>query len=79
MKSERLVKSANHTSYIDIADKAVSLISIRLLTVSGQKQNEKEKKSRNKEKRVGRNRRKNGGIMKKYIYIYIYIKTGENM
>ena len=53
-----MVNSANHTSYIDIADKAVSLISIRLLTVSGQKQNEKEKKSRNKEEKGGRNREK---------------------
>ena len=53
-----MVNSANHTSYIDIADKAVSLISIRLLTVSGQKQNEKEKKSRNKEEKGGRNRGK---------------------
>ena len=79
MKSERLVNSANHTSYIYIADKAVSLISIRLLTdVSGQKPNEKEKKSRNKEKKRREDRRKNGrngGIMKKYIYS----KTGENM
>ena len=44
MKSERLVNGANHTSYIYIADKAVSQISVRLLTdVSGQNQNEKEK------------------------------------
>ena len=60
MESERLVNSANHTSYIYIADKAVSLISIRLLTdVSGQKQNEKEKKNQETK------RKKEGGIVEK--------------